>query len=98
MAKYLVLWQVDQNRVPMDPKERGKNFGMALELVKQDLKKGNFTDWGHYYAGNYGHLTTTLPELELEKTLQKYSPLIIFDVHPVTSADTAAEVAKFLTQ
>jgi hypothetical protein len=98
MAKYLVLWQVDQSRIPMDPKERGKNFGMALELVKDDLKKGNFTDWGHYYAGNSGYVTTELPELELEKTLQKYSPLIIFDVHPVGSADTAAKVAKWLTQ
>jgi hypothetical protein len=97
MAKYLVLWHVDQNRIPMDPKERGKNFGFALDLVKQDLKKGSFTDWGHYYGGNYGYLTSTLAEVELEKALQKYSPLIIFEVHPVTSADTAAEVAKWLT-
>jgi hypothetical protein len=81
----------------MNPKERGRSFGIALDLVKQYLKNGNFSDWGHYYAGNYGYAISTLPEMELLKTLQKYSPLIIFDVHPVSSADTAAEIAKWLT-
>ena len=39
MGKYLVLWEVDQSRVPVDAKERGGAWSLLMEMVKQDIKR-----------------------------------------------------------
>jgi len=46
MGKYLVLWKVDQARVPISPQERGAGWGALVEMVKEDLKKGMLKEWG----------------------------------------------------
>jgi hypothetical protein len=38
MAKYLLLWDVDETRISADPKERKTQLLGLVELVKQDLK------------------------------------------------------------
>jgi hypothetical protein len=37
MGRYLLLWEIDRTRIPVDPKERGVGFNMLLEMVKQDI-------------------------------------------------------------
>ena len=40
MGKYLLLWEVDRARIPIDPKERGAGWGMLMAMVRQDKEKG----------------------------------------------------------
>ncbi len=40
MGKYLVLWEVVQTQIPVDPKERGEGWGMLMAKVRQDIEKG----------------------------------------------------------
>jgi hypothetical protein len=40
MAKYLVLWEVDQTKVPIAPQERGVGWSALMSMVKQDIEKG----------------------------------------------------------
>ena len=40
MGKYLLLWNLDPARIPVDPKERGTGWGVLMEMVKNDLEKG----------------------------------------------------------
>ncbi len=35
MGKYLVLWEVDQTKIPLDPKERGEGWGFLMGLFSQ---------------------------------------------------------------
>lgn len=37
MAKYLVLWEADQSRMPVDVKERVSGWNGMLQLVKKDI-------------------------------------------------------------
>jgi len=46
MAKYLLLWEMNRNLVPIDPKERSTGWGTLLAMVKKDLAKGIMKDWG----------------------------------------------------
>ena len=40
MGKYLVLWEVDQAGIPIDPKERGEGWGLLMAMIRQDFEKG----------------------------------------------------------
>jgi hypothetical protein len=37
MGKYLVLWEVVQTQIPIDPKERGDGWGIAQSINYQLL-------------------------------------------------------------
>ena len=39
MAKYFITWEVDPNRAPVDPKERGAAWLMMAEMVKKDIQE-----------------------------------------------------------
>jgi len=34
MGKYLLLWEMDQTRIPIDPKERGTGWKALMDMVK----------------------------------------------------------------
>jgi hypothetical protein len=55
MGKYLLLWSLNQNLMPIDPKERASGWGMLMEMVKQDLSKGIQKDWGSFTGENRGY-------------------------------------------
>ena len=40
MPKYLLLWEVDPSKLPIDPKERGAAWSAMLDMVKQGIKEG----------------------------------------------------------
>ena len=96
MPKYLVTWEMDSNRAPVDPKERGVAWGGLTNMVKQDIKDGKITDWGMYDGGTRGYSISTMTDLELTKNLQQYYPYATFKVHQVLSIEQAADVVKFL--
>ncbi len=99
MAKYLVLWELNLDKAPDDAKERGAGWLAMMEMIKQDLKQGKDLDWGCFTGEPRGYsISERDSEVELTKDLQRYSPFVTFEVHPVMSADQIAEVAKSLTQ
>ena len=40
MGKYLVLWEIDQTKIPVDPKERKEGWSLLMAVVRQDIEKG----------------------------------------------------------
>ena len=97
MGKYLVLWEVDQSRVPVDAKEKGAGWGALLEMVKQDIKAGITKDWGGFVGEINGYAVLEGTEVEVGKALTKYSPYVHFKVHPISSVSQVGEVIKILT-
>ena len=55
MARYILLWDVDQSRISVDPKERKAQLLALVELVKQDLKSGLIKDWGGFAGQTQGY-------------------------------------------
>ncbi len=98
MPKYLVTWEIDPTRVPIDLKERGALWGGMLEMVKQQIKDGITSDWGAFVGEGRGYSIGEQSEVDLAKTLQRFYPFVTFQVHQVMSVDKMAEVAKSLTE
>jgi len=98
MPKYLITWEVDPNRVPLDLKERGALWSGMVAMIKQQISDGITTDWGGFVGENKGYSVGETSELELAKLLQQFYPYVLFEVHQIASIDDIAELAKSLTE
>ena len=97
MAKYLLLWELNLDKMPDDPKVRGEGWAMMLGMIKQDLEAGIDTDWGCFVGETRGYTVSENDPVELMKLLQRFAPYVVFEVHQVVSVDDVIEVAKSLS-
>ena len=97
MGKYLILWEVVQTQIPMDPKERGEGWGMLMAMVRQDFEKGLVKDWGAYVGESNGYHIAEGTELEVMTALQQYVPFCTFKVYPIATESQVNEMIKGLT-
>jgi hypothetical protein len=98
MGKYLVLWEVDPSRVPVDAKDRGAAWSLLTEMVKQDLKSGKVKDWGAFVGEINGYAIHEGTEIEVGSRLVQYAPYVQFKVHPIASVDQVVEVIKSISK
>jgi len=98
MGRYLLLWDIERTRVPLDPKERGAGFNMLLEMVKQDMKKGLTKDWGVFIGEHTGYSVVEGSEVEIMKQIQQYTPYVYFKVHPIGSVAQVEDMIKAITK
>jgi hypothetical protein len=97
MGKYLVLWEIDTAKVPIDPKQRGTGWNALMGMVKQDLEKGKVKDWGAFVGELSGYDIFEGTEVELMNTLQQFVPFVSFKVHPVASVSQVDEMINALS-
>jgi hypothetical protein len=98
MGKYLLLWELDRTKIPVDPKERGVEFDMFMKLIKQDIKKGILKDWGLFVGEDHGYSVVQGTEIEVIKTVKQYNTLVYFAAHPVASVNQAGGMIKALSK
>ncbi len=98
MPKYLISWEVDPSRVPLDLKERGALWLGMVSMIRQQISDGVTTDWGAFVGENKGYSVGETSEIELAKLLNQFYPYVLFEVHQVASIDDLAEVAKSLAE
>jgi hypothetical protein len=98
MGKYLLLWEIDTTKIPVNPKERGAGWYALMEMVKQDMKKGFTKDWGAFVGELSGYAVEEGSELEVMTALQQYTPFVHFKVHPIASVNQVDEMIKALTK
>jgi len=97
MAKYLVTWEADMSRFPIDPKERASMVAGLAGTVKQLIAEGKTSDWGIFLQGAAGYSVREGGATELYQDLQKFSPYIKFNVQEVLSVDAVLEATKAIT-
>ena len=97
MGKYLALWEMDQTKIPIDPKERGEAWGLFMAMVKQDIEKGITKDFGSFVGESFGYAVYEGTEVEIANTMQQYVPYCIFKMHPVATESQVNEIIKGLT-
>ncbi|MEE9611797.1 MAG: hypothetical protein V3W19_11120 [Desulfatiglandales bacterium] len=97
MGRYLVHWEVDQTKIPIDPKERGGGWAGLMAMVRQDLEKGVISNWGAFVGETNGYMVMEGTELEVMTSIQQYVPFCIFKVQPVSSESQVNEMIKALT-
>ena len=82
MAKYLILWEVDQTKIPIDPKERGDGWSLLMAMVRQDIEKEITKDWGAFVGQTNGYAVLEGTEVEVMKALQQYWPYLKMSTFP----------------
>ncbi len=97
MARYLMLWEIDQAKIPINPKERGAGWAALMNLIKQDREKGTLKDWGTFVGETKGYAIHEGSELEIMKATQQFLPFVRFQVHPIASESLVNELIKGLT-
>ena len=97
MGKYLLIWNLNLHLIPVDRSERASGWGMLMELVNQDIKKGLVKDWGAFPGENRGYCCVEGNKLDVMKMTQQYVPYVNFDVHPVASVGDIGEMLKFMS-
>jgi hypothetical protein len=83
MGKYLVLWEIDHTKIPVDPKERGDGWSLLMAVVRQDIEKGIVKDWGAFVGETKGYSINEGTEVEVMNALQQFVPYCFFTVHPI---------------
>ena len=96
MGKWLVLWELDESKIPVDPKERGSGWQMLMALVRQDPEEGTAKDWGAFVGEHRGYVIHEGTELEIAVALQQYVPFARFEVHAVETVDQVEQVIDAL--
>ncbi len=97
MGKYLLLWEVDRARIPIDPKERGAGWGLLMAMVRQDIEKGISKDWGAFLGENNGYAVAEGTEVEILNMTAQYGPYVSFKVYPIASESQVNEMIKALS-
>ena len=96
MGVYFFDWEVDQTKIPIDPKERGTGWAMLMAMVRQDHEKGLVKYWGGFIGELNGFVIYEGSEVEVLNAIQQYIPFCIFKAKPVASEDQINAMIKAL--
>lgn len=96
MPRYLVLWEVNQAKIPTNPKEAGTGWAVLMKMVRQDQEKGIMKHWGAFVGEGRGYDVLEGSELDVMKTIQQYVPFVRVRVHPLASESQVNELIKAL--
>jgi hypothetical protein len=94
MAKYLMLWECDNSRLPIDPKERAMGWKALMDIVKKDIADGVAKDWGVFVGENSGYFVLEGNEVEIGIRIQQYVPFVLFKTYPVAGVSQVDKIHK----
>jgi hypothetical protein len=94
MAKYLILWEADEARIPDDPGARKAGWLAAIGETKKDLESGVAKDWGGFIGQANGFTIAEGTEQEINQMAFKYVPFFRFQIIPFDTLDNVEEVVK----
>jgi hypothetical protein len=87
MGRYLVLWEADESKIPLDPEERKTAWLMALDGVKQFIKDGLVKEWGSFIGQPNGFEIVEGTEEDIISMTLMYMPYFRFKLIPIASID-----------
>jgi hypothetical protein len=87
MAKFLLDWELDSSKTPVNPKERAEGWSMLMKAVQQDLRNGVIKEWGAFAGESKGYCVMEGSAAEVHTLVQKFVPFVQFESHPLVSAD-----------
>lgn len=98
MAKYLVLWEMDNTRQPVDPKERAAGYEVLVGMLKQNIQSGLLKEWGGFAGETSGFSLVEGTELDVNLFVQQFVPFISMKTHAITSLSQVEEMMKAMQQ
>ncbi len=97
MGRYLLLWELDRSKIPVDFKERGEAWAQLTGMCKQQMKEGNMKDWGAFIGEMNGYMVVEGTEAEVGISIQPFTPYVFFETHPIASLSQLDEIINSLS-
>ncbi|KUO40100.1 MAG: hypothetical protein AVW06_02885 [Hadesarchaea archaeon DG-33-1] len=97
MGKFLMLWEIDLSRMPVNPAERGQLYNQLLQSVKNDMKKG-LKDWGFCVGNNRGHAIFEGSEADLGLLIEQYIPYVRFKTYLELDVEATEKMSQAMMQ
>jgi hypothetical protein len=94
MGRYLMLWELEQTRIPVDPKERAASWTTLTDMVKEDLKEGRTESWGSFLGEMKGYCLVSGSEMDVAMMVQRYTPYVYFKTFQVVTVDVIEAMLK----
>ena len=94
MARYLIFWEADESKIPINPEERKAGWLGAIEMTKQEIKDGLTKDWGIFLGQTKGFTISEGTEEEIISSTLKYIPYFRFKVYPLATIEKTEEMIK----
>ena len=94
MPRYLMMWELDTTKIPINPKERANTWLPMIQMVKQDMQSGMLKEWETYIGEMKGFGVSEGSEEEMGKMVQKFVPFVKFTTHPIITIDQMEKLAK----
>jgi hypothetical protein len=94
MGRFLLLWEADETKIPLDPTVRRESWLAACEMVRQEFKSGLTKDWGCFLGQPKGFTISEGTEEEVAKVALKYIPYFRFQIFPILTLDQNVEAVK----
>lgn len=94
MAKFLVLWEADDSKIPLDPNIRREAWLAAIKLTRDDMKAGITKDWGAFAGTVKGFTISEGTAEQVHEMIVKYVPYFRFQIIPLISLDSAEAAIK----
>jgi hypothetical protein len=93
MGRYLVIWEINNPRLPEDAQERAAAFKAAMQAVQAGIDSGMIKEWGAFLGLEKGFGVYEGSEVEVAAFLQQFAPWASDKVIPyVTAAELSAMV------
>ena len=94
MGRYLLMWEADESRIPVNPEERKVGWLGAIEMTKQEMKDGLTKDWGSFLGQTKGFSISEGTEEDVIRETMKYIPYFRFKIYPLVSIKKLEEAIK----
>ena len=93
MPKFMMIWEGDLSRQPVDFQERGQAYKQALAMVKGDIESGLLKEFGKVNGQLKGYWIAEGSEAEIGLMMEKYLPYFTFpEVYNVFTYDQCIEI------
>lgn len=94
MPKFLVMWEADETKIPVDPNLRREGWLGAIAMTKEEIKSGLAKDWGCFLGEPRGFTLEEGTEEQVMASALKYIPFFRFKVIPIMSIDDVEKAIK----
>ena len=98
MAKYMVLWEVDTNRTPEDPKAKKAQWLGFQELMVKQLKEGAVKEWGEFAGELNGYVIFEGSAVDLHTQNISWVPFVKLTTKEVLTIDKVNKATKALPE
>lgn len=94
MGRYLLMWEADESRIPVNPEERKVGWLGALEMTNLEIKSGLTKDWGVFLGQTKGFSISEGTEDDVIRETMKYIPYFRFKIYPLVSIEKLEAAIK----